>query len=188
MCVCPTTPTLHLLLPPQRSLPAPFSQDYMGNLSYQLGWGTRPGGDPRWVAPALNFTMRFNVGAPFSPSASCVAVVALDTCPYITSYLQYGPDSEPRRVFMWRQLQTAANGTAQLPWFYEALRDAAAACPAVVVVGHHPILGGGRHAMNPVQQDLKHRLHMNDTLDRAGVDLYIVRAAQRRRLHREGPD
>lgn len=27
--------------------------------------------------------------------------------------------------------------------------------------------------MNPVQQDLKHRLHMNDTFDRAGVDLYI---------------
>ncbi len=151
------------------------NHDYMGNLSYQLGWGTRPGGDPRWIAPALNWTMKFNIGVPFSrpSSAGCVAVVAFDTCPYITSYLQYGPDSEPRRVFMWRQLQEAGNGTSQLVWFYQALRDAAAACAAVVVVGHHPILGGGRHAMNPVQQDLKHRLHLNDTFDRAGVDLYV---------------
>ena len=39
----------------------------------------------------------------------------------------------------------------------------------MVVIGHHPILGGGRHAMNPVQQDLKHRLHLNDTFAAAGV-------------------
>ncbi len=73
---------------------------------------------------------------------------------------------------MYRQLQQF-NGTQQLEWYYQALRDAAAACPAVVVVGHHPVLGGGRHALNPIQQDLKHRLHMNDTFSSSGVDLYI---------------
>ena len=145
----------------------------MGNLSYQLGWGTRPGGDPRWIAPALNFTMKFPVGLPLTPSAGCVAIVALDTCPFITAYLQHNADSEPRRVLMWRQLQDAANGTSQLVWFYESLRQAARECAAVAVIGHHPILGGGRHAMNPAQQDLKHRLHLNDTFAAAGVDLYV---------------
>jgi hypothetical protein len=63
-----------------------------------------------------------------------VAIVALDTCPFITAYLQHNADSEPRRVLMWRQLQDAANGTSQLVWFYESLRQAARECAAVVAV------------------------------------------------------
>ncbi len=149
------------------------NHDYMGNLSYQIGWGTRPGGDPRWIAPSLNWTMKFQVGVPLTPSAGCVAIVTLDTCPFIESYLQHNEGSEPRRVLMYRQLQPARNGTEQLQWFYDSLRQAARDCPAVAVIGHHPVLGGGRHAMNPVQQDLKHRLHLNDTFAAAGVDLYL---------------
>ena len=144
----------------------------MGNLTYQLGWGTRPGGDPRWIAPALNYTMTFDVGTPFTPSAGCVAFVMLDTCPFITSYLQYGPDSEERRVMMYRQLLQQQNAT-QLRWFFEEVNRAASRCAAVVAVGHHPILGGGRHAMNPLQQDLRTRFHLDDFFRGVGVDQYI---------------
>ena len=144
----------------------------MGNLSYQLGWGTRPGGDPRWLAPALNWTMDFPVGLPFTPAAGCVAVVLLDTCPFITSYLQYDESSEPRRVLMYRQLQQQ-NNASQLRWFFDEVNRAAARCASVAVVGHHPILGGGRHALNPVQQDLRTRFHLDDFFREVGVDLYV---------------
>ena len=69
--------------------------------------------------------MKFPVGLPLTPTAGCVAIVALDTCPFIESYLQFNANSEPRRALMWRQLQDAANGTSQLIWFYESLRQAA---------------------------------------------------------------
>jgi len=65
------------------------SADLQGNLQYQLGWGTRPGGDPRWRAPALNYTMDFFAPPPATggcggaANCSCIAFVLLDTCPFI---------------------------------------------------------------------------------------------------------
>ena len=154
----------------------------MGNLSYQLGWGTRPGGDKRWLAPALNWTMDFAVAPhPAGPggcgaaNCSCVAFVLLETCPFIDSYLQYStesPPDEPRRALMRRQLNQQSNAS-QLACFFSEVNAAAARCPVVNVIGHHPILGGGRHAMNPAQNQLRTRYHLDDFFRDVGVDLYV---------------
>ena len=161
--------------------------DYMGELKFQLGWGDRMGrfnpDAARWHAPSLNFTRTFSVAGsgaaaadddatPPPSASSCVAFVMIDTCPFITSYLQYDSTSEPRRVLMYQQLLEQSNAS-QLAWLYTEINAAAARCPNVAVVGHHPILGGGRHALNPLQTDLRTRFHLDDFFREVGVDIYI---------------
>jgi Calcineurin-like phosphoesterase len=116
--------------------------------------------------------MEFTVGLPFTPSGGCVAFVLLDTCPFITSYLQYNENSEARRVLMYRQL-LQQNNVSQLHWFFDEVNRAASRCSNVAVIGHHPIVGGGRHALNPLQQDLRTRFHLDDLFRGVGVDMYV---------------
>lgn len=77
---------------------------------------------------------------PATPPAPAVFV---DTCPYIPKYR-----AKPDNAQMAANL-AAANTTEQTAWLRQQLRDAARACNATLVVGHHPLYSGGEHGNAP---------------------------------------
>ena len=130
-------------------------------------------GDKRWNMPALNFTETLPFaaaaggggggggGGPAAPDGACVALVLLDSCPFIEKYRS---DAQ-----MAANLAATAPAAAQLEWIGASLARAAASCSAVVAVGHHPVFSGGEHGDSA---ELKAQLR--PLLEAHGADLYLA--------------
>ena len=108
------------------------NHDYRGSLRGQIEYS-----HPRWSMPGLNYSLTW--GNTSSP-ASCVAAVFIDTCPFISSYWKGKEDKGDLMANL-----NASSPAAQLAWAGAALAAGAAACDALVVVGHHPLYSGGEH-------------------------------------------
>lgn len=77
----------------------------------------------------------------------CLAMVYVDTCPWIDSYRS--ASTQKGDPTMYANVMNATSTAEQLAWLEASLTSAAAACDAVVVVGHHPLYTPGEHGDNP---------------------------------------
>lgn len=137
------------------------NHDYRGNLTAQAVYS----GDPRWHF-ALNTTLTARLpGAPASDATACLRTLFIDTTSLLTHYRTGGED----RGRMSANINASAPPGEQLAWIDASLAAAAAACRAVVVVGHHPVFSAGEHGDAPelVAQLLP-------LLVRYGVDAYLA--------------
>ena len=160
--------TRHATLTRARPSPLLSDPDYHGVTAAQVAFR----GDKRWNMPALNFTETLPFaaaagggggggGGPAAPDGACVALVLLDSCPFIEKYRS---DAQ-----MAANLAATAPAAAQLEWIGASLARAAASCSAVVAVGHHPVFSGGEHGDSA---ELKAQLR--PLLEAHGADLYLA--------------
>lgn len=144
------------------------NHDYRQNVSAQVAYAALQR-DARWRMAGLNYTARWRLpGAPAREPRACVAAVFIDTSPLMTKYRdpEYGEAKNPAWA---ANLAAAPPPEATYAWLDGALADAADACAAVVVVGHHPPYSGGEHGDAP---ELIARLV--PLLEAHGVDAYFA--------------
>lgn len=113
------------------------NHDYRNNVTAQVRWA----GDDRWVMPDLNYSMMWEV-EPGNAAAGCVAAVFIDTVPFIQHY--YDKPDPPNMIAN----LNASRPAEQLEWAKGALAAARAACNAVIMVGHHPLVSNAQHGNN----------------------------------------
>lgn len=188
--------------PPHPSYPSPplCSHDYGGALASQLNWGpratteTRPtndGFDGRWLAPDLNFTLKYPIGDGNMAAGNCAAMIFIDTCPLMATYrASTGDQTDPdrrattalsRQVFIdqinkFSTDPTVGGGVStwwQMRWLRDRITEASRACKVVIMGGHHGIYGSGQHTRSTRQTDLRVRLNFPKAFQWAGVDTYM---------------
>jgi tartrate-resistant acid phosphatase type 5 len=156
------------------------NHDYEGSLAAQLGWGIRapllPNSekwDVRWNAPSLNYSMAYNY------NGGCVAMVFIDTCPFMDTYRNSNTAAGPTRSpstglneYFYSQLNVTVPGD-QLEWIRQQIINASNSCDAVMVIGHHAVFSSGQHARAARQTDLRIRLNFPDVFAYIGVDAYL---------------
>lgn len=158
------------------------NHDYRGQY-LQVGWP----GDARWTLPNPFYTAIFDLGSgaeisgPRSGvsllqllqatngviSKPCLAMVFVDTCPWIAEYRSASTaQKEPQ---FYSNIMNATATATQLSWLDATLELVAPVCPALVVVGHHPLYTPGEHGDNPPLID-----NWAPLFDKYGVDAYLA--------------
>lgn len=123
------------------------NHDYKGSVEAQIAYSAR---NPRWRMPA-----RYHSAVEKLPGGGSVEIFVLDTCPFVGRY---------------RGTNVRTNGqdpAAQLAWLEAGLAKSTARCK--IVVGHHPVISGGRdHGSTPeLLRDVR------PLLERHGVTAYF---------------
>ena len=145
------------------------NHDYRGSVTSQLSWKN----DLRWNAN-LFFEKRWTLPSSGTPtkssssssSTSCLSAVFTDTTPLIEAYKE--PAYRKRLPILSSNIDTA---TPQITvdWTKKSINDAAEACDAVFVIGHHPLYSPGEHA-----NTLELIALYEPLFERVGVDAYLA--------------
>lgn len=147
------------------------NHDYRSNISAPTLYNR----DARWVMPDLNFTRTWQLQLPGAAlrgsgdaagATACVRTVFVNTCPQIAAY-RTDKYHDKRNEWFQRNLN-ASDPDEDLLWLQQELADGAAACAALIVVGHHPVYSPGIHGDS---DDLQ--LKYKPLFDASGVDAYV---------------
>jgi hypothetical protein len=139
------------------------NHDYDGSLRAQETYAA----DPRWSAfhnRSVIWALPPSSGNRSAAAGACLGLVFIDTTPLIRAY-----HAEPDPGTSMAANLAATDPAAQLAWLNASLAAAAAVCPAVAVVGHHPGLScTGRGNNDDIMASVYPALSFH------GVDAYIT--------------